>query len=70
MLNEKNNDNEFDIPLAVSMALSQNPYLLDIFTSLSSQQRQSFVGEIKAPHSAQQDGSEVQRGGRIDNRFI
>ena len=52
MLNEKNNDNEFDIPLAVSMALSQNPYLLDIFTSLSSQQRQSFVGEIKAPHSA------------------
>ncbi len=46
MIGNKNKSNEFDIPLGISMAVSQNPILWDRFVALSGEQRRSLMGEI------------------------
>ena len=45
----RNNDygNRLDMPLGISMAVAQNPYLLKMFMSLSPQQRESLVSDSR-----------------------
>jgi hypothetical protein len=50
MINQNHYENELDMPLGLSMALSQNPYLLGMFTSLSPSQREGLVGTARNPH--------------------
>ena len=55
------NVNRLDMPLGISMAVGQNPYLLKMFMSLSPQQRESLVSDARKNHGAERmyraDGS-------------
>lgn len=39
-----NNENSFDIPLGLSMAMAQNPSVFDIFETLDNNERRSLAG--------------------------
>lgn len=50
MQDKKHRRDELDIPLGLTMAVSQNPYLLDMFSSLSASQKSSLVGKSQPQH--------------------
>lgn len=45
MLGKNSPKNQFDLPLGLSMAVSQNPLALDVFTSLTAKEKESLIGE-------------------------
>lgn len=60
MLNNNHYQNELDMPLGLSMALSQNPMVLGMFTSLTPDQRETLVHSVRDRDG---EGSSVITGG-------